>query len=47
LVTIVRRDAIFYQLFQRYPQLIFELVDLPIEDRRGEHPHCVAETFAP
>ncbi|MGG6265401.1 Rpn family recombination-promoting nuclease/putative transposase [Leptolyngbya sp. AN03gr2] len=32
---VVRRDAIFYQLFVRYPQLIFELVDLPIAERQG------------
>lgn len=31
----MRRDAIFYQLFQRYPQLLFQLVDLPIENRQG------------
>jgi predicted transposase/invertase (TIGR01784 family) len=32
---VVRRDAIFYQIFQRYPDLIFELIDRPLTPTQG------------
>ncbi|MDX2242826.1 MAG: Rpn family recombination-promoting nuclease/putative transposase [Leptolyngbyaceae cyanobacterium bins.302] len=31
----MRRDAIFYQIFQRYPDLIFELIDRPLTPHQG------------
>lgn len=31
----MRRDAIFYQIFQRYPDLIFELIDHPLTPHQG------------
>ncbi len=31
----MRTDTIFYQLFQSYPSLLFELVRLPTETAQG------------